>query len=120
MTKKKGCAHVSMWNDDTIFCFQNTVTAPSIQHAGGVPDIARTSGGSPHVHGFRVCTCRGDRARSVLSVAWTCRDDKGLNGLLLSQNDLHLILRGFTHGGDPYDHFFLAVLIKNCHRNGHF
>ena len=64
--------------------------------------------------------CRDDRVRRVLSVAWTCRDDKGLNGLFLSQNDLHLILRGFTHGGDPYDHFFLAVLVKNCHRNGHF
>ena len=56
----------------------------------------------------------------MLSVAWKCRDDKGLNGLLLSQNDLHLILRGFTHGGGPLGPFFLAVLVKNCHRNGHF
>ena len=52
-------------------------------------------GGVRHV-GILFCSCSCD---NVLSAAWTCRDDKGLNGLLLSQNDLHLILRGFTHGG---------------------
>ena len=58
------------------------------------------------------CVVLGGRGLRQVLAAWTCRDDKGLNGLLLSQNDLHLILRGFTHGGDPYDRFFSCRFSK--------